>query len=54
MRPPLKYLLCSILLIGLTELENAVNEFVELIKATADVTEIKIELLTNEKLSCEI
>jgi len=39
---------------SLTELENAINEFVELIKTTADVTEIKVDILSNEKLSCEM
>ena len=39
---------------SLAELESAINEFVELIKSTADITEVKTEILTNEKLSCEI
>jgi len=39
---------------GHIELKNAINEFVELIEATADVTAIKIEVLSNEKLSCEM
>jgi len=39
---------------GLAELKNAIDEFVELIKSTADITEIKIEILSNEKLSCEM
>ena len=39
---------------GVVELENAINEFVELIKETADGVEIKIEILSNDKLSCKV
>ena len=39
---------------GFTELENAIHEFVELIKETSDVAETKIEILSNDKLSCEM
>lgn len=39
---------------GLIELEAAITEFVDLVKATSDVTEVKIEILDNNKLSCEM
>ena len=39
---------------GLTELENAMNEFINLIKETSNVTEIKIEILNEKKSHCEI
>ena len=39
---------------GLVELKNAMNELVEMIKSTANVVEMKIEILSKEKLNCEI
>ena len=39
---------------GLTELENAMNEFVDIVKQTSEVIEIKTDILSNEKLNCEI
>lgn len=39
---------------GLTELKNAINDLVEMIKSTANVVELKIEILSKEKLNCEI
>lgn len=39
---------------GLTELENAINEFINLIKETSNVIDIKIEILNEKKSNCEI
>ncbi|MCL2383152.1 MAG: hypothetical protein FWC79_03150 [Oscillospiraceae bacterium] len=39
---------------GLAELESAMTEFVEIVKETSEVSEIKTEILNNEKLTCEI
>lgn len=39
---------------GLEELNNAINEFIEIIKETSNVEEVKIEILSKEKLDCEI
>lgn len=39
---------------GLPELENAINEFINLIKETSNVTEIKIQILNEKKSNCEI
>ena len=39
---------------NLSNLKTAMNEFVELIKATANVTEVKIDILDNKKISCKI
>ena len=41
-------------LAGLVELENAMEEFNNIIKTTSTVVDIKTQILTNEKLSCEI
>lgn len=38
----------------LMALENAMKEFTEIIKATADVTEIKMQILSKDQISCEI
>lgn len=35
-------------------LNNAIDDFVEILKSTSDITDIKIEILTKDKLSCEI
>lgn len=37
-----------------TELENAINEFIKIIKETSNVTEMKIEILDEKKSNCEI
>lgn len=39
---------------GFIELENAINEFIEIIKETSNVTEIKIQILNEKKSNCEI
>lgn len=39
---------------GLTELKNAMNELGEIIKSTSDVIELKVEILSKEKLYCEM
>lgn len=38
----------------LTELNNAMNEFVEIIKLTSNIVEVKTEILSKEKLECEM
>lgn len=35
-------------------LNNAIDDFIEILKSTAEITDIKIEILTKDKLSCEI
>ena len=39
---------------GLTELENAMAEFMQIIEATANVVDIKSKILSNEEPNCEI
>lgn len=39
---------------GLAELKKAMNEFVEIIKVTSNVIELKMEILSKEKLNCEM
>lgn len=36
------------------ELKSAINEFVDIVKATSNITDIKTEILTKDTLSCEI
>lgn len=38
----------------LDELENAINEFIEIVNETSEVQKIKTEVLSREKLECEI
>lgn len=38
----------------LTELENAINEFIEIIKSTSEVKEVKIQILNKDKANCEM
>ena len=38
----------------LTELNNAMNEFIEIIKSTSNIVEVKTEILSKEKLECEM
>lgn len=39
---------------GLAELKCAMDEFIEIIKSTSNVIELKCEILSKEKLDCEI
>ena len=39
---------------GFKELENAINEFINLIKETSNAIDIKIEILNEKKSNCEI
>lgn len=39
---------------SITELENAMNEFINIINETSNITEIKIQILNQKKLNCEI
>lgn len=39
---------------GIIELENAINEFIEIIKSTSNVVEINVQILDKDNSKCEI